>query len=426
MRAVESGEPYDLELRFRNAQGQRLWVRTIGKADIRDGRVVRVFGNFMDITERKKAEESLRESEELFRKLFENHSAVKVIIDPENGNIIDANEAAESYYGWSREQLKGMRIQDINTLPPEEIKKEMEKARDKKPIHFEFRHRRADGSIRDVEVFSSRIEVKEKIFLHSIIHDITDRKQAEEEIKRLNAELEQRVKERTAELEAANNEMEAFSYSVSHDLRTPVRAIGGFTEILMREHSEKLDDEARRICSVIVGNTKKMGQLIDELLSFSRLGRSEMRSSTIDMKALANSVYQELTTPETRDRVDFQIGEIGKAIGDIVLIRQVWMNLISNAIKFTAKREKPVIAITGREEGDRIIYCVKDNGAGFDMQYAGKLFGVFQRLHSDKQFEGTGVGLAIVQRVVNRHGGQVWAEGEVDKGGTFCFLLPLR
>ncbi len=243
------------------------------------------------------------------------------------------------------------------------------------------------------------------------------------QVQRHADELERRVAERTAQLEAANKELEAFSYSVSHDLRAPLRAIGGFVRILVEDYGPSLDAEGRRVCAVISDNTQHMNQLIDDLLAFSRLSRVDMRPMPIDMKALVEAAFYQLTTPENRARIDFRLGTLPPAMGDPTLIGQVWVNLLSNAIKFSSKRDRAVIEVGCQENADESIYYVRDNGSGFDMQYAGKLFGVFQRLHSEQEFEGTGVGLALVQRVIHRHSGRVWGEGAVDRGATFYFSL---
>jgi len=235
--------------------------------------------------------------------------------------------------------------------------------------------------------------------------------------------LEKNVKLRTSELELVVKELESFSYSVSHDLRAPLRAIDGYVQIMLEDFSSKLDGEGKRVCGVISDSARKMGSLIDDLLAFSRSGKANMELSPIDMAAMSRSIFQEITTESLRNRIDFHLDEMPLAMGDPALIKQVLLNLIGNAIKFSSKRERPVIAIRSERKGDDLIFSISDNGAGFDMKYADKLFGVFQRMHSQDEFEGTGIGLAIVQRIIARHGGKIWAAAEPGKGAAFYFTL---
>ena len=237
-------------------------------------------------------------------------------------------------------------------------------------------------------------------------------------------ELNKNLKDKNEELKHINQELESFSYSVSHDLRAPLRSINGFSEILRKNYEEQLDDNGKRYLVTIRDNALRMGELIDCLLNFSRLGRKELNKTDVDMNMLVDDVIKELDI-EKKETLNYQVDDLQKVKGDVLLLKQVLLNLVSNAVKYSAKNKKPVVKIGNmKHKTHGLVYYVKDNGAGFDMKYNDKLFGVFQRLHSDNEFEGIGIGLAIVKRIIARHGGHIWAEAEVDKGATFYFSLP--
>jgi PAS domain S-box-containing protein len=333
-------------------------------------------------------------------------------------------------FGWSREEALGRELAE--TIIPHQFRDAHRKGlkhyltTGEGPVLnqlIELSAVRRDGSEFPVELSISPIKTGDVITFCGFLTDITERKQAEEEIRSFNQRLEQKVMERTKELEIANKELEAFSYSVSHDLRAPLRSIHGYMNIFSEEYSGKMDEEAKRLVDIILRNSQKMGQLIDDLLAFSHLGRRELTKGPVSMKDMVSGIWEEQRRLEAGRDINFHLQELPGAHADSVTIRQVWTNLVSNAIKYTRNKERAIIEIGAEEKEDKVTYFVKDNGAGFDMQYYSKLFGVFQRLHSIREFDGTGVGLAIVQRIVTKHGGTVWAEGKVNEGATFYFSL---
>jgi len=368
--------------------------------------------------------DALRKSRRRISSIVESISDGFAVFDRQ-WRIIYVNENAAAMTGLSPADLIGKSVWDFfprdeGTLFWQNIRQATSEGR---PAHFELY-----SEERQRWFEQNAYPSPEGVTL--FIRDITDKKKAtselhaaKAEIEQMNEELEMRVHERTAQLHSTIKELEAFSYSVSHDLRAPLRAIDGFSKLLFEDYHLQLNPEGRRILDVIRNSTVKMGHLIDGLLAFSRLGRQAMGSSEMDMAELAHDAFSEANVGEGGRTVDLKIEDLPRAIGDRVLIRQVLINLFSNALKFTRERNPAIIEVGWKPEGDQNVFYVKDNGVGFDMRYVGKLFGVFQRLHSVDEFEGTGLGLAIVQRIIHRHGGRVWAEGAVGEGATVFFAL---
>jgi len=377
-----------------------------------------------EITEHKRTEELLRQSEKKYRMLVTHISDIAWTSDSE-GNTIFISPSVTHLYGYTPEEIYADHRLWLGRVHPDDLERVMKDFQtlfaENKKFDTEYRIQRKDGvwiwlHDRSIHTF----EKDGKRYADGVFSDVTERKWAEENIKQLNEDF----KRRTVELEAANKELEMYSYSVSHDLRAPLRAIDGFSRMLLEDYYEKLDEEGKRLLNIIRASTDKMGRLIDDLLSFFHLGRQEMRLSEIDMHRLVKAVFDELGTTASGRMFYFSLKELPRARGDQAMIHQVFINLLSNAIKFTKPKEVAMIEVGRFSEKTENVYYVKDNGVGFDMQYVNKLFRVFQRLHSAEEFEGTGFGLAIVQHIIHRHGGRVWAEGKVGEGATFYFTLP--
>jgi PAS domain S-box-containing protein len=422
--AIRQKRTFQLEHRVRQADGSVGWTfsRAIPMLDAK-GDIFEWFGAASDVTKR-------RQAEERFRRVVESSPSAIILID-KMGKILLINAQTERLFGYSRLELIG---QPMEILVPERF-------RTKHPgyradffaaptaramgVGRDLYGARKDGSEVPVEIGLSPIETGEGLQVLASIIDITERKKAEEKVQHLNEELEQRVTDRTTQLTAANKELEAFSYSVSHDLRAPLRHIGGFTELLSKTPLIQGNATLGRYAKIISESVQQMGLLIDDLLSFSRMGRTEMLKTQMDLADLVAGIVRDLKPQFEGRRVEWKIGTLPQVRGDPAMMRVVLVNLLSNALKYSRPRDPAIIEVSAAtgEHGEKII-SVRDNGAGFDMKFADKLFGVFQRLHSSDEFEGTGIGLATVRRIIQRHGGRTWAEGIVDKGAVFYFSLP--
>jgi PAS domain S-box-containing protein len=406
------------------------------------GDIAGYLGIAQDITERKRVEAEIRQlnaeleqrvqdrtrelaaSEERMRLFFERQLVGMAITSPEKG-WLKVNDKICEMLGYAADELARLTWAELTypeDLAPDVAQFERLLKGEIDSYTLEQRFVRKDGSIvfTDLAVGCVRRADGRVDYVLALLEDITERKRAEESVRQLNAQLV----ERATMLEASNQELEWFSYSVSHDLRAPLRAVDGFSHMLLEKYAGKLDANGQHYLDVLRANAARMAQLIDDILSFSRMGRREMATVPIDMAKLVPEVFAELQAAAPNRRLTLVVGDLPPTRGDRAMIRQVVVNLLSNAVKFTAARPEAVIEAGCRSEAGEDRYYVKDNGAGFDMKYVDKLFSIFQRLHSTAEFEGTGIGLAIVKRIVTRHGGHVWAEGQVDVGATIHFALP--
>ena len=405
----------------------RFWADiTITALYDREGKLCGYSKVVRDITDRRNADEALRKSRKMFERLFENAPDAVVVVDSD-GIIRKVNQQVETMFGYMREELLGDRVERLIPERFHQVHRQHRRGYFTDPrtrkmgAGLQLFGRNRDGWEIPVDIMLSPIETDEGLWAFAVIRDITQRKQDEEKITELNTTLKNQV----GQLAASNRELEAFSYSVSHDLRAPVRHIVGFLELLNGRDLTSLDDKSRHYLQVISDAARKMGALIDDLLTFSRMGRVEMMRASVDFSVLVQEVIKELTEEAKGREVAWEIGTLPVVVGDPAMLRQVMVNLIANALKFTRPRPQTRIEIGAiTDHPQETVFYIRDNGVGFDMKYVNKLFGVFQRLHPTEEFEGTGIGLANVQRIILRHGGRIWAEGAVDGGAAFWFTLP--
>jgi PAS domain S-box-containing protein len=425
---VNPGKPFTSVFRNLHKEGHYVWIEAILTNWLDDENIKAIVVNFHDITERINAEEKMALQELHFRSIIENISDA-IVLNDEYSNILYQSPSVEKILGYSQEERKGRKVNSY--IHPDDLSDYNTLYNNLKntpniPLHFQYRFLHKDNHYIWLEgVVSNQVANPAVHAYVANYRDITERKETEQQIHDLNSELEEKVIKRTEQLKKSNEDLEAFSYSVSHDLRAPLRAVIGYTSILEEDYSSKLDNEAKRITGVIKSNTIKMGNLIDDLLTFSRMGRNELIKTDVASNRIIDEIINDLDKKNYAE-IEWVIQPLPVVRADRNMLKQVWINLISNAVKYSRKNDAPKIEIGAMEETGQIVFYVKDNGVGFDEKYKAKLFKVFQRLHSSEDFEGSGVGLAIIEKIIFKHDGKVWATATLNKGATFYFSLPSK
>jgi PAS domain S-box-containing protein len=423
---VASGRRVNYEYERSTPNGRRFYGGEMVPVFDRDGAVCQVVAVGRDLTAYRQADEALRQSETRFAKAFHTSSVAKTITRLRDRRLIEFNDAWLRVTGLSHDQVAGRTIDEMGLWIDPALRDGIyRRLRGGEPVRGEEVLMRLPSGAEVIGLITAeRIDFDGEPYSLWSFQDITARKRAEEEVRRLNAELERRVAERTGQLAAANTELEAFCYSVSHDLRAPLRAIDGFSKALLEDCFDRLDPDSQDYLKRVRAASQRMGELIDDLLTLSRVTRAELRRTRVDLSALAAKVVGQLRQLHPDRQVEFVLAPGLTADGDPNLLSVVLENLLGNALKYTGRKPRARIEFAAEAGEDVTRYLVRDDGAGFDPAYAGKLFQPFQRLHPPHEFDGHGIGLATVQRIVHKHGGRVWAEGAVGQGATVYFTLP--
>ncbi|GEM_PF-1620301 len=411
--AASEETEWQMEGRYLTPSGEKRWWKGNATPNVGADGVTSLNGVFVDITEQKDVQRQLTEREQTYREMFERTSAVKVLVDPESGRVVDANAAALSYYGYDGQQVDTTSIHQVSLLAESELKDLMRRSADGEQQFFRSRHRLASGEIREVEVHLGPVTMRGRRFVHAIVHDVTDRE-------RFQAEL----LEKSAKLEESNAELQQFSYVVSHDLQEPLRTIASFLRLLERRYDDKLDDDGRQFIGFAVDAAHRQQAMIQSLLEYSRIGTRGRPFADTDMNKVATMAKDNLAVAISESGGQVDIGALPHVVADETQMVSLLQNLIGNALKYRREDVAPVIRIRAEDEGERWVFSVADNGIGIDPQFFDRIFQVFQRLHTREKYGGTGIGLALARKIIQRHGGDIWVQSEPGQGSVFSFSLP--